>query len=63
MVVPTGEPVRISGKPKHENKKGGFSKDTGKKHPTLRELQEKKYPFPDSDLLVMLDDLLEKGVI
>jgi len=33
------------------------------KRPTLKELQEKKYPFPDSDLSGMLDDLLEKGVI
>jgi len=29
----------------------------------LEELQEKKYPFPNLDLLEMLDDLLEKGVI
>jgi len=63
MVVSTGEPVRISGKPKHENKKGGFSRDTAKKRPTLKELQEKKYPFHDSDFLGMLDDLLENGVI
>ena len=33
------------------------------KRPTLKELQEKKYPFPDSDFSDMLDDLLEKGVI
>ena len=29
----------------------------------LKELQEKKYPFPDSDLLGMLDDFLENGII
>jgi len=29
----------------------------------LKELQEKKYLFPDSNLPEMLDDLLEKGVI
>ena len=62
MAVLTGEPVRISGKPKYENKKGGFSKDTGKKRPTLKELQEKKYPFFDSDLSGMLDDLLKNGL-
>ena len=38
-------------------------KEAGKKRPTLKELQEKKYPFPDSDLSGMLDDLLEKGII
>ena len=29
----------------------------------MRELQEKKYPFPDADFSSMLDDLLEKGII
>jgi len=29
----------------------------------LKGLQKKKYPFPDSDLSGMLDDLLEKVVI
>ncbi|KAM0989640.1 hypothetical protein ACFX15_013045 [Malus domestica] len=30
---------------------------------TLKELEEKTYPFPDSDMVVMLEDLLEKKVI
>ncbi|KAM1743769.1 hypothetical protein TB2_013240 [Malus domestica] len=30
---------------------------------TLKELKEKTYPFPDSDVVVMLEDLLEKKVI
>ncbi|KAM1849373.1 hypothetical protein ACFX14_013415 [Malus domestica] len=30
---------------------------------TLRELEQKVYPFPDSDMDAMLDDLLEKKVI
>ena len=34
-----------------------------KKRPTLKERQGKKYPFPDSDLSHMLDDLFKKGVI
>ena len=38
-------------------------RDAGKKCLTLKELQEKKYPFPDLDLSGMLDDLLEKGII
>jgi len=61
MAVSTGKLVRIFNKPKYESKKGGFSKDTGKKHPALKELQEKKYTFFNSDLSVMLDVLLEKG--
>jgi len=38
-------------------------RDVGKKRLTLNELQEKKYPFPNSNFPGMLDDLLEKGVI
>jgi len=30
---------------------------------TLKELQEKKYLFPDLKLPAMLGDLLEKGII
>ncbi|KAM2111777.1 hypothetical protein ACFX1R_014356 [Malus domestica] len=30
---------------------------------TLKELEEKTYPFPDSDVAAMLDDLLDKKVI
>ncbi|KAM1084578.1 hypothetical protein ACFX2I_022778 [Malus domestica] len=30
---------------------------------TLKELEERTYPFPDSDVVVMLEDLLEKKVI
>jgi len=54
--------VRISGKSKPKEKKGSSSRDGGRKRPTLKELQEKKYPFPDSDLSGMLDDLLENGI-
>ena len=38
MATTTGEPIRISGKPKYENKKSEFSKNVGKKRPTLKEL-------------------------
>ena len=51
------------GKPKLGGKKSSSIKVVTNKRPTLKELQEKKYPFPDSDLSDMLDDLLEKGVI
>ena len=40
--------------PSIKTKKGGFSKDFGKKHLILKELQEKEYLFPNSDLLGML---------
>jgi len=63
MCTFTIQPIHIMGKPKLEGKKSPSFKVATKKRPTLKELQEKKYPFPDSDLLGMLDDLLQKGVI
>ena len=63
MSVTTSEPIRISGKSRVEEKQHPPIEEVGKKCPTLKELQERKYPFPDSDLSGMLDDLLEKGII
>jgi hypothetical protein len=34
-----------------------------RKKPSLKERQEKVYPFPDSDISRMLDDLLEANII
>ncbi|KAA0057875.1 retrotransposon gag protein [Cucumis melo var. makuwa] len=34
-----------------------------KRHPTLRERQKKVYPFPDSDVADMLEQLIEKQLI
>jgi len=38
-------------------------KEAGKKRPMLKELQERKYLFIDSDLPGVLEALLEKGII
>ena len=38
-------------------------KEMKETRPSLKELQEKKYPFPDFDVPQMLEDLLEKKVI
>jgi len=46
-----------------EEKRSAPFKNTTTRRPTLKELQEKKYPFLDLDLSGMLDDLLEKGII
>ncbi|KAM2501699.1 hypothetical protein ACFX1W_032348 [Malus domestica] len=57
-------PIKISLKNKvKEIKKGEhlFTQDRYKN--TLRELEQKEYPFPDSDMAAMLDDLLQKKVI
>ncbi|KAH7849666.1 hypothetical protein Vadar_021148 [Vaccinium darrowii] len=50
-------PVKILRKDK---KKEEYPRD---ERPTLKELQEKRYLFPDADVLSMLEDLLEKNVI
>jgi len=63
MFTSISQPVRITGKPKFEDKKSMSFKDATRKRPTIKELQGNKYPFPDSDLSGMLDDLLEKGII
>jgi len=61
MTITKAELVRITGKPNLEEKRSIPFEDTMWRHPTLQELQEKKYSFPDSDLPRMLDDLLRKG--
>jgi len=63
ICISIGEPIQTMGKPKLEDKKNTSFRDATKKHPTIKELQEKKYPFPNLDLSSMLDGLLEKAVI
>ncbi|KAH7844624.1 hypothetical protein Vadar_030078 [Vaccinium darrowii] len=46
--------------PRRDKKNEEYPRD---KRPTLKELQEKRYPFPNSDEPSMLEDLLEKNVI
>jgi len=48
MPIIKAEPVCITGKPNSEEKRSMPFKDTMRRRPTLKELQEKKYPFPDS---------------
>ena len=50
ITVSIEQPMRISRKSRPEVKKTPFSKETTKKHLALKELQEWKYPFPDSNL-------------
>jgi len=63
MTVSKAKLFHITGKLNSEEKRSVPFKDAIRRSPTLRELQEKKYPFPDSELLGMLDNLLEKGVV
>jgi len=63
MAISKAEPVHIIGKLNSEEKKSAPFKDTIRRRPTLKELQEKESVYPCLDLLGVLDDLLEKGVI
>ncbi|KAM1054793.1 hypothetical protein ACFX2C_002110 [Malus domestica] len=56
-------PVKISFNKAREIKKGEPSHTQDRYKNTLRELEQKVYPFPDSNMDAMLDDLLEKKVI
>ena len=47
MSTSTSQPIRITGKLKLGGKKSSSFKVATKKRPTLKELQEKKYPFHD----------------
>ena len=63
MTITAAQPIKILAKSKDAKKIRSSSKDYKKDQPTLKELEAKKYPFPDSDLSSMLDDLLAKKII
>ncbi|OMP12238.1 hypothetical protein CCACVL1_00068, partial [Corchorus capsularis] len=56
------KPLKIS-KRKAQDAKSFTTQDKAKGKSTLKERQEKKYPFPDSDVASMLDELLKSKVI
>jgi len=60
MTVTNADPVCITAKPNSEEKRGLPFKDIMRRHPTLKELQETKYPFPYSDLPRILMIFLKK---
>jgi len=62
ITISKAELVRITGRQNSKEKRSEPFKNTIRRCP-LKELQEKKYLFLDSDLLGMSDDLLEKEVI
>ena len=63
ITISTKEHVRISGKSRPEGKKVLFLKETTKKRPTLKELQEKKYAFHNSNLSGISNDPFENKII
>jgi len=63
MTISKVGPVWTSGEPNPEQKRSVPFKHMIRRHPALKELQEKRYPFLDSNFAGMPQDLLEKGVI
>ena len=58
------EPVKIFNKEKKRMlKRAGPMPEREKRQLTLKEMEEKTYPFPDADVQGMLENLLEKNVI
>ena len=63
MVVSIRKSISIVRMPKLKDKNSTFVKDVTKRHSTLKEFHESRYPFPYSYLLGMLHDFLKKGII
>ena len=55
--------LAITTKPIHYKKNTSLPQEKERRQPTLKEMEERTYPFPDSDVSEMLDDLLEKKII
>jgi hypothetical protein len=62
MTVTTA-PLKVPINPKIKDEKPPTIQEKGKRKSTLLEMQEKQYPFPDSDVSKMLDYLLTLKVI
>ncbi|KAM1551480.1 hypothetical protein ACFX10_043606 [Malus domestica] len=64
LIKTLSAPIKISSKSKAKEIKRDEPSCTQDRYKnTLRELKQKMYPFPDSDMVAMLDDLQEKKVI
>ncbi|XP_030934588.1 uncharacterized protein LOC115960030 [Quercus lobata] len=61
-LIVTTAPLKVLVKPKIKEQTYALTQER-RRRPTLQEMQEKKYPFPDSDISNMLDHLLELKLI
>ncbi|KAL4637826.1 hypothetical protein ACB092_03G104600 [Castanea dentata] len=62
-LIVTTAPLKVPIKPKMKEQMPTFTQDKGRRRPTLQEMQEKQYPFPDFDISNMLDHLLKLKLI
>ncbi|XP_030964649.1 uncharacterized protein LOC115985896 [Quercus lobata] len=61
-LIVTTAPLKVPVKPKIKEQTSALTQES-RRRPTLQEMQEKQYPFPDSDISNMLDHLLELKLI
>ena len=61
-LIVTTAPLKVPIKPKIKEQTYALTQER-RRRPTLQEMQEKQYPFPDSDISNMLDHLLELKLI
>ena len=61
-LIVTTTPLKVPVKPKIKEQTSALTQER-RRRPTLQEMQEKQYPFPDSDISNMLDHLLELKLI
>ncbi|KAL0374252.1 UNVERIFIED_CONTAM: hypothetical protein Sradi_3340900 [Sesamum radiatum] len=63
MAIKTA-PIKISSNSRKKSEKSEDQHVTNdRRRPTLKELQEKEYPFPDSDVPYIFDELMERKLI
>jgi len=62
MYIFKAKPIWIIGRLRLDNRRSMPFKDTTRKHPMPKELQEKKFPFLSSYLLGTLVTFLKKGL-
>ena len=62
-LIVTTTPLKVPVKPKMKEQMSALTQNKRRRRPTLQEMQEKQYPFPDFDISKMLDHLLELKLI
>ena len=61
-LIATTSPLKVPVQPKIKEQTSSLTQER-RRRPTLQEMQEKQYPFPDSDISNMLDHLLELKLV
>ena len=62
-LIVTTTPLKVSVKSKMKEQTPDFIQDKGRRRPMLQEMQEKQYPFSDSNISKMFDYLLKLKLI